>query len=398
MKPELGNYFDSGRSRSGFRPRLADFASGIDFIQIGALLCLIGTGLLFIYSTGAQIGGDHAASFFFRQLRWIGAGGILWLFCSLIDYRKIQYRILAVLFYLVTIVLLVLVFFIGVKVYGGTRWLSIAPLGMRLQPSEFCKLALVMVLSAMFASPMFKVNRLPCLLLGAGTVALPFVLIVREPDLGSALILLPIYLAILFTAGLKWRYILLAGVAISILGGAVVLNEAMQFRPMLKEYQRDRIRVFLNPELDRTDTGYNSYQARLAVGSGGLTGKGIGEGTQNTLGFLPQTVSNNDFIFSVIAEEVGFLGCLLLLAAYLALFYSIIRTAFLTVDPFGRYLAVGIAGIFFTHCFINIGMSIGLAPVTGLSLPFVSYGGSFMLMGLAACGLLQSVYRYRNSR
>ena len=397
MKPELGNYFDSGRSRSGFRPRLADFASGIDFIQIGALLCLIGTGLLFIYSTGAQIGGDHAASFFFRQLRWIGAGGILWLFCSLIDYRKIQYRILAVLFYLVTIVLLVLVFFIGVKVYGATRWLSIAPLGMRLQPSEFCKLALVMVLSAMFASPMFKVNRLPCLLLGAGTVALPFVLIVREPDLGSALILLPIYLAILFTAGLKWRYILLAGVAISILGGAVVLNEAMQFRPMLKEYQRDRIRVFLNPELDRTDTGYNSYQARLAVGSGGLTGKGIGEGTQNTLGFLPQTVSNNDFIFSVIAEEVGFLGCLLLLAAYLALFYSIIRTAFLTVDPFGRYLAVGIAGIFFTHCFINIGMSIGLAPVTGLSLPFVSYGGSFMLMGLAACGLLQSVYRYRNS-
>lgn len=398
MKPELGNYFDSGRSRSGFRPRLADFASGIDFIQIGALLCLIGTGLLFIYSTGAQIGGDHAASFFFRQLRWIGAGGILWLFCSLIDYRKIQYRILAVLFYLVTIVLLVLVFFIGVKVYGATRWLSIAPLGMRLQPSEFCKLALVMVLSAMFASPMFKVNRLPCLLLGAGTVALPFVLIVREPDLGSALILLPIYLAILFTAGLKWRYILLAGVAISILGGAVVLNEAMQFRPMLKEYQRDRIRVFLNPELDRTDTGYNSYQARLAVGSGGLTGKGIGEGTQNTLGFLPQTVSNNDFIFSVIAEEVGFLGCLLLLAAYLALFYSIIRTAFLSVDPFGRYLAVGIAGIFFTHCFINIGMSIGLAPVTGLSLPFVSYGGSFMLMGLAACGLLQSVYRYRNSR
>lgn len=396
MKPELGNYFDSGRSRSGFRPRLADFASGIDFIQIGALLCLIGTGLLFIYSTGAQIGGDHAASFFFRQLRWIGAGGILWLFCSLIDYRKIQYRILAVLFYLVTIVLLVLVFFIGVKVYGATRWLSIAPLGMRLQPSEFCKLALVMVLSAMFASPMFKVNRLPCLLLGAGTVALPFVLIVREPDLGSALILLPIYLAILFTAGLKWRYILLAGVAISILGGAVVLNEAMQFRPMLKEYQRDRIRVFLNPELDRTDTGYNSYQARLAVGSGGLTGKGIGEGTQNTLGFLPQTVSNNDFIFSVIAEEVGFLGCLLLLAAYLALFYSIIRTAFLTVDPFGRYLAVGIAGIFFTHCFINIGMSIGLTPVTGLSLPFVSYGGSFFLMLMAACGLIQSVYRHRD--
>ena len=397
MKPDLGNSFDSGRGRTEFRPRLADFRSGIDFVQIGALLFLIGTGLLFIYSTGAQIGGNHAASFFFRQLRWIGAGGVLWLFCMLIDYRKIQYRILGVLFYLVTIVLLVLVLFIGVKVYGATRWLSIAPLGLRLQPSEFSKLALVMVLSAMFASPMFKVNRFPCLLLGAATVALPFLLIVREPDLGSSLILLPIFVVILFTAGLKWRYILLAGLTAGILGGAAVLNEAMQIRPMLKEYQRDRIRVFLNPELDRTDTGYNSYQARLAVGSGGLTGKGIGEGTQNTLGFLPQTVSNNDFIFSVIAEEVGFLGCLLLIAAYLALFYSIIRTAFLTTDPFGRYLAVGIGSIIFSHCFINIGMSIGLAPVTGLSLPFVSYGGSFMLMGLAACGLLQSVYRYRNS-
>lgn len=398
MKPDLGNYFDTGRRRDSSRLRPADVLSGIDFVQIGALLFLIGTGLLFIYSTGAQIGGNHAASFFFRQLRWIGAGGVLWLFCTLIDYRKIQYRILAVCFYLVTIVLLILVLFVGVKVYGATRWLSIAPLGMRLQPSEFSKLALVMVLSAMFASPMFKVNRLPCLLLGAVTVALPFLLIVREPDLGSALILLPIFVVILFTAGLKWRYILLAGLTAGILGGAAVLNEAMQIHPMLKEYQRDRIRVFLNPELDRTDTGYNSYQARLAVGSGGLTGKGIGEGTQNTLGFLPQTVSNNDFIFSVIAEEVGFLGCLLLIGAYLTLFYSIIRTAFLTTDPFGRYLAVGIGSIIFTHCFINIGMSIGLAPVTGLSLPFVSYGGSFMLMGLAACGLLQSVYRYRNSR
>ncbi len=398
MKTEWSGCFDSDRQEEGILGRLAHFVPEFDFVQIGALLFLIGTGLLFIYSTGAQVGGNHAASFFFRQLRWIGAGGILWLFCSLIDYRKIQYRILAVLFYLVTIVLLILVFFIGVKVYGATRWLSIAPLGMRLQPSEFSKLALVMVLSAMFASPMFQVNRFPCLLLGGATVALPFLLIVREPDLGSALILVPIFLSILFTAGLKWRYILLAAVAVCILGGAAVLNEAMQFRPMLKEYQRDRIRVFLNPELDRTDTGYNSYQARLAVGSGGLTGKGIGEGTQNTLGFLPQTVSNNDFIFSVIAEEVGFLGCLLLIAAYLALFYSIIRTAFLTTDPFGRYLAVGIGSIIFTHCSINIGMSIGLAPVTGLSLPFVSYGGSFMLTGLAGCGLLQSVYRFRNSR
>ena len=186
--------------------------------------------------------------------------------------RKQEYKVLSLIFYLLSLFLLVLVLFVGVKVNGAVSWLNLRLFGMRLQPSEFSKLALVMVLSAMFASPMFQVNRFPCLLLGGATVALPFLLIVREPDLGSALILVPIFLSILFTAGLKWRYILLAAVAVCILGGAAVLNEAMQFRPMLKEYQRDRIRVFLNPELDRTDTGYNSYQARLAVGSGGLTG------------------------------------------------------------------------------------------------------------------------------
>ncbi len=370
------------------------FFAGFDYLQILSLLFLIGTGLLFIYSTGVQVGTAHAAGFFDKQLVWIGAGVTLWLAASLIDYRKLHYRMLAVLFYVGTLALLVLVLFVGVKVYGATRWLDIAPLGLRLQPSEFSKLALTMVLAVMFSSPVFQVNKFSCLLLAGLTVAVPFLLIMKEPDFGSAVILLPIFFSIVFTAGLKWKYIIIAVMLVAVLGGGAVLNEATRFRPVLKEYQLDRIRVFLNPELDRSDIGYNSYQAKLAVGSGGIWGKGIGEGTQNSLGFLPQTVSNNDFIFSVIAEEVGFTGCLLLLGAYTLLLYSMLRTAWRTEERFGRYMAVGIAAMIFTHCFVNIGMSIGLAPVTGLSLPFVSYGGSFMLAGLAAMGVLQSVYRH----
>jgi len=264
---------------------------------------------------------------------------------------------------------------------------------LRLQPSEFAKLAVTMLLAAMFSSQLFAVNNLRCFALGALTVLVPFVLILKEPDLGSALILLPVFALIVFVAGLKWRYIIITLVLVLIIGAAGVINETMRFRPLLKDYQLARVKVFLDPESDLLHRGYNQYQAKLSVGSGGMTGKGIGEGEQNRLGFLPQSVSNNDFIFSVIAEETGFLGCVFLVFGYCLLLYSMLRTAFITPDPFGKFLAVGLAAIFFSHCYINIGMSVGLTPVTGVSLPFVSYGGSFILMGMTGLGILQSVYR-----
>ncbi len=396
MRIETRNDFRVRRDGGdGLLLRLRCFFAGFDFVQFMALITLCGAGLLFIHSTGIQIGTPSARLFFFKQVQWVTLGGILWFAASLIDYRQIHFRLFALLFYFASLVLLVLVFFIGTRVYGAQSWIRI--FGLNLQPSEFSKLAVVVLLSAMFSTPMFNVNRLPCLLLGAIVVAIPFGLILKEPDFGSAIILLPTFLLIIFCAGLKWRYIIVTVVMALLVGGAAILNEAVEFRPLLKDYQRARIRVFLRPETDLMHRGYNQYQARLAVGSGGLWGKGIGQGTQNTLGFLPQTVSNNDFIFSVIAEEVGFAGCLVLLLAYLALFYSILRTAFTTSDPFGRYIAIGMVGIIFTHTYINIGMSIGLMPVTGVPLPFVSYGGSFVLMGLTGCGILQSVYRYRDT-
>lgn len=287
----------SRRERGGTWSALLSFPASLDFVQLLSLMFLLGVGLVFIRSTGEQVGTEASLGFFAKQLRWIGGGAVLWLLAASVDYRKIQYRVLSVLFYLAMLALLVLVLFIGVKINGARSWIYLKPIGMSLQPSEFSKLSVVLLLSAMFSTPMFNVNRLACLLLGAAAVALPFGLIMLEPDFGSGVILIPVFVGIVFCAGLKWRYILLATAAVALIGGGLVLNEVAGYRPLLKPYQINRIKVFLNPELDLMGSGYNSYQARLAVGSGGMTGKGIGEGTQNSLGFLPQTVSNNDFIF-----------------------------------------------------------------------------------------------------
>ena len=197
----------------------------------------------------------------------------------------------------------------------------------------------------------------------------------------------------IFTAGVKWKYLAIAGTAIVIISGSLIANEVFEIKPLLKNYQRERILTFLNPERDLANRGYNAYQSRLAVGSGGLLGKGLGQGTQNPLGFLPQSVSNNDFIFSVLAEETGFVGAFALLLAYMLLLYTILRSAFISQDSFARQSSIGIAVLIFVHLYINIGMSVGVTPITGLPLPFLSYGGSFVLSMMFALGFMQSVYR-----
>lgn len=384
------------KSESRWPVRLLRYLGGYDFIQITALLFLICTGLVFIYSTGVQIGTALSLQAFDRQLLWVGGGFVLWIAASSINLRRTEYKVFSLIFYLATLVLLLLLPFVGQKVNGAVSWLNIPGVGFRLQPSEFAKLALIMLLAAMFSTAMFSVNKFFCLLLSGVTVAIPLVLILKEPDFGSALILIPIYLAIVFCAGLKWRFIITVSITSICALALVVANEVLRIHPFLKGYQLNRILAFLHPEDFLASAGYQPYQAGLAVASGGLFGKGIGAGTQNSLGFLPQMAANNDFIFAIIAEETGFIGCLLIFLAYLLLLYSILRTAFLTDDPFGRYLCIGVGSIIFAHCFINIGMSIGITPVTGLSLPFISYGGSFFLMLMTACGLMQSVYRHRD--
>ena len=406
---------DSGNaSHKGSRGFLA-FIASFDWIQIVALIFLLSTGLVFIYTTGVQVGTPAAALFFKKQLtQWIPFGIILWAFFALQDYRKVHFKTGSILFFLLTTAALVLVLKFGITVYGAKRWLMVG--GFRLQPSEFGKLSLILVLGWLFSTPHFSGAKWKGIIAGGALVMLPAFLIFKEPDLGGTLILFPIAGAMLVVSGLKWRWLLLlaavgcaAFFALRALvlaedpipekkGGAVGENVQVSKKKMvlLKPYQKKRLMVFFKPNTDISNSGHNVYQSRLAVGAGGIWGKGIGNGTQNRWGFLPQTVSNNDFIFSVIAEETGFMGCLLLLCGYGLLFLSIFRTA-LTAPPFGRMIATGIGAMLFCHTYINIGMCIGLAPVTGLPLPFVSYGGSFIFVGMMSMGIMQSIYRFRDT-
>jgi rod shape determining protein RodA len=373
--------------------RIFAFLGSLDKTQLGSALLLCAVGLLFIHSTGIQAG--RGAAEFWRQFFWLAVGMSAYILCSLPDPRRSRSRILAFFVYPAVILLLILVLIpkVGIRLNGASRWLGFGSL--RIQPSEFAKLGLILALSALFSGMMFDVNRPSGITTAVILTLIPFLLIVVEPDLGSALVCLPIFIAVVLCAGLKWRYIVSGAFAVALIGSLFVLNETSGSRPLLTRYQRARITTFLNPEQDRAGAGFNAHQAKLAVGSGGLTGKGVGEGTQNTLGFLPRSVANNDFIFSVIAEETGFFGSLALISIYAMLLYSILRTAFVTDEIFGRSLCVGVAALLFTHMFINIGMNIGVLPVTGLPLPLVSRGGSFTVVALASLGMVQSVHRHR---
>ena len=366
-----------------------------DYIQIFAIVSLLTIGLIFIYSTGKQVGTPSAMEAWIKQIKWILVSILAWSFFASIDYRKL--KPLAGIFYGITILLLIAVLLFGPPINGAQRWLVFKQLSIRLQPSELTKLSIVLFLSAILSACGFDINKFKNMLIIGGVILLPFLLIAVEPDLGSSLIIIPLSAFIIFAASLRWRYIIIASSIVIVVLTAETVNEVYEIRPLLKNYQKERVLTFLDPERDLNNRGYNQFQAKLAVGSGGMYGKGIGQGTQNTLGYLPQSVSNNDFIFSVIAEETGFLGCFVLIMFYMLLFYSILRTAFLTPDHFGRYIAIGMAGIFLAHSFINMGMSAGLTPVTGLSLPFVSYGGSFIISAMCGLGVCQSIYRHRHN-
>jgi len=370
---------------------IKSFLARTDFMQVLAFVLLIAAGVMFIYGTGQQIGGELASTFWIRQLQWVVFGVLCWLFLGMINYRYC--RNLSWIFYLLSLILLVLVLVAGVKVYGAKRWLQLGP--MRIQPSEFAKLATLLTVAQVMSLPGFDINKLKDFLKIMVIVGIPFLLIVVEPDLGTGLILVPMTVIMIFIAGLRWRYIVIGGTVVISLLALEGVNEYYQIKPLLKGYQRDRIAVFIHPEKDPQYRGWNQFQAKLAIGSGGVSGKGFMQGTQNELGFLPQTVSHTDFIFSVIAEETGFTGAALLICCYGLLVFSMLRTAVLAADKFGQYLAAGAAGVIFMHTFVNMGMNVGVLPVTGVPLPLVSYGGSFLLTIMIYLGLIQSIYARR---
>ena len=305
------------------------------------------------------------------------AGLLGFIALTMLDYRLLH-RLAVPLFLGLIAVLSSLVLF-GTEVRGSRRWLFIGEVG--IQPSEFAKVAVIIILAAFLRRAAHRGVNLRTILLSLLLAGLPIGLVFLQPDLGTSLTFVAVWAGLLFSAGLPLAYVF----GFTVLG-IISLPVIWQF---MQEYQRTRIMVFLNPHSDPLGAGYNVLQAMIAVGSGRLAGRGFGRGTQSHLRFLPE--QHTDFIFATLAEEWGFLGVSLLLLFFLLLLTRIFMVAYQSRTTFGMLLCVGVAYLFMTQLLINIGMNMGVMPVTGLPLPLVSYGGSSMVASLAALGLVHSV-------
>ena len=346
----------------------------VDWPLLGAAVGLV----ILSASTLASLHvGRAGGSVAIRQLAWFGVGIVALVFMASIDYRRLVRA--APLFYVLGLGGLVAVFLLGRTVSGARRWLLVGPVSV--QPSELFKLCFVLMavwlLTSRWAQPVGKT----VLMMVAPLAIVPAVLIVKQPDLGTALLLFPVLIALLVTAGMRMR--LLGGLAL------VGVAAAPLAWLVLKDYQRERLLVFLDPVRDPLGSAYNVIQAKIAIGSGQLPGKGVAGATQSRLSFLPER--HTDFIFAVFAETWGFVGCLVLLTCYALLLLRGFDIAASTREPVGRLVALGVTALVATQVLVNVGMVTGLIPVVGIPLPFMSYGGSSMVVSMMALGLLLSV-------
>jgi rod shape determining protein RodA len=357
----------------------------LDWLALLLTLLLLATGITFIISAG--YGGEDIPLLrqqWFRQVLFIVIAFPVYIAMILLDYR--WYKDIAGLLYGACVVLLIGVLIFGIERNGSRSWFDLKVVDF--QPAEIAKIGLVITLAAYLGDPLRNTRHPRIVIVPLLLTGFFFLLILKQPDLGTAMILPCVVMALLFVSGLPWRML-----GLLVLIGLMTLPLAWG---LAEDYQKERVLVFLNPDRDPLNASWNMKQSIMAVGSGGLTGKGIGQGTQNLLGFLPTTVAPTDFIFSVIAEEKGFLGSAFLLSLYSLLFGCLARTALRASDMFGRLIAVGILTMLAVHVTINVAMTIGLMPIVGLPLPLVSYGGSFVVSMMLALGLVQSVHARRN--
>ena len=345
----------------------------IDWLLIGAVGAICAIGLAMIYST---TGG--AGSVYWTQVYALGIGAMAMVLCLTFDYRSLADK--SHFFYLAMLVALVGVLFFGAVRGGSRRWIDLG--AFNLQPSEFAKATLALMLAKMLGEERRPALTNIDLALAVVLTALPFLAIARQPDLGTAVTLLPILLVVAFVAGMPMRYVYTM-VLLAVLAAPIAYKFGLQ------DYQRERISTFLDPAQDPRGAGYQQIQARITVGSGGVWGKGYMAGTQGQLRFLP--VAHNDFIFSVLAEEQGLVGVLVALGLYLFVIVRALDAARLAKDRLGAYLVLGVLSSFTFQVVYNITMSAGLAPVKGLTLPLMSYGGSSMIATLAGFGLILNV-------
>lgn len=394
-----------------FEPNRLDWITPICLILLGI------TSVFFIYSAQIYSGGTEWK----KQLVWLAVGGIAYITLASLNY-KIFLENSHIVYILGICFLLVLWTPLGKEIYGSRRWIDLK--FMKIQPTEGAKIGTLILCASILARsristlaesilPIFKV---------LAAAALPILLIFLQPDLGSTLVFPPMVFTLLFLSKIPLRFfVIVFGIIVPLLG-IVSLDmynytkhlEATGMTPLenqqsqnsyqkhtwvpLKDYQRNRILAFVAPEIadpEGIGVNWNRQQSVIAVASGGLLGKGLGQSTQAKLGYLPKSVAHNDFIFSVLAEEKGFLGSVFVLFLLAAVVGNGFRIASLARDRFGKLIAAGVSVIFMIHIFINVGMTLGITPVTGLPLPFLSYGGSFVISCCILQGLLQSIYRFR---
>lgn len=299
------------------------------------------------------------------------------------DYRMLK-KFSGIL-YLSTIIMLVTTKYLGSAKLGATRWIQIGTF--QFQPSELAKVFMIIVMAKFFAENVEQMHRPQIFVKSVIYVGIPTVFVALQPDLGTALTFAIVWGAMLLVSNIKKRYV--AGVV-----GATVVSMPIIYEFFLKDYQKHRILTFLNPAADPTGTGWNVAQAKIAIGSGQFWGRGLGHGPQSQLNFVP--FKHTDFIFAALAEEMGFVGAFAVILLFGVILYRSIRIAMLSRDYFGMFLATGITAMFFFHIFINIGMNLGIMPVTGIPLPLVSSGGTSVVITLFCVGILESIFiRYK---
>ena len=358
----------------------------LDPVLLLAMIALIVIGLFAIYSaTHQSLAAVRLDAGFYvkRQITFLALGAVVLMLVASFDYRFL--KVYAGLFYAASIVLLILVRTpLGTTVKGSQRWFEFS--GFQLAPSEIAKVAVICMLAA-FLSELRGDVTLEDVFRATAIAALPGILVFLQPDLGTSIVYVAILFGILVVAGTRGRYL-----AILALTALVLIFAGFQVG-LVKEYQIARLTGFLDHGGDPENRDYNRLQAEIAIGSGGITGLGYLNGTQTNLDFVPE--QHTDFIFTVVGEEFGFVGSLSLLGIYAVVLWRAFRTAMIAKDPFGTYLAAGIGSMFALQIFVNIGMNIGIMPITGIPLPFVSYGGSSLLINAACIGLLLNVHMRR---
>ena len=348
-----------------------------DWILLAAMLLLICFGLLEIYSI-ALSQDDLNLLNFKKQIIFVVTGLILLFALSLIEYHNL--RAFSHYFYLIGVLALLGVLFFGADIRGTRGWYNVGAL--TIQPVEFVKIILIVFLARYFSSVSIKLNPVKHLVISGFGCLIFIALVMRQPDFGAAMMLFLVWAAMIAVAGFKKKYLLAIALVL-----AVTIASGWLF--FFQDYQKNRIITFLNPSFDPLNQGYNITQAIIAVGAGGLTGRGVGFGSQSQLKFLPE--AQNDFIFAVIAEELGFLGVFLVLSFFGVFFYRLLANMKKVNNDFGIYFLIGVTVLIFIEMFINIGMNIGILPVIGISLPFLSYGGSGMFAKLAMVGIAQNI-------